>query len=106
MARLRQPWGKFLTKNESPEQPIDFEASFSRLEEILERLNSGNVSLDDSLKLYEEADKLILACNRRLTQAERRIEMLMKNRSGELSLGSDQHPLTQDFVPPSSSASS
>ncbi len=76
---------------------ISFEASFSRLEEILERMNSGAVSLDESLRLYEEADKLINVCNRRLTEAERRIEVLIKNRQGEVTLGSDQRPMTQEF---------
>lgn len=72
-----------------------FESSFARLEEILEKLNSGSVSLDESLKLYEEADQLIISCNKRLTEAERKIEVLMKNRNGELVLGSDEKPQTQ-----------
>lgn len=74
---------------------MTFEASFARLEEILERLNSGNVSLDESLKLYEEADKLIITCSKRLNEAERKIEVLMKNRNGELTLGADEKPLMQ-----------
>jgi exodeoxyribonuclease VII small subunit len=76
---------------------ISFEAAFIRLEEILEKLNSSAVTLDESLQLYEEADKLILICNKRLTDAERKIETLVRNRNGELVLGSDQKPATQDF---------
>lgn len=76
---------------------ISFEEAFTRLEQILEKLNSGNISLDDSLKLYEEADRLIHECNKRLTDAERKIEILIKNRSGDAAMGSDQKPLTQDF---------
>ncbi len=72
-----------------------FEASFARLEEILEKLNSGNVSLDESLKLYEEADQLIVTCSKRLNEAERRIEVLMKNRNGELVLGPDSKPMCE-----------
>lgn len=89
------------TKN--PELPSEksFESAFTRLEEILERMNSGTISLDDSLKLYEEADALIGTCNKRLTDAERKIEILIKNRSGELTLGADQKPLLQDFTIPS-----
>lgn len=80
---------------------MSFEASFHRLEEILEKMNSSSVSLDDSLKLYEEADKLITICSKRLNDAERKIETLIKNRSsGELILGSDQKPSTQDFSIP------
>jgi exodeoxyribonuclease VII small subunit len=85
-----------VSKEENPE--ISFEASFHRLEEILEKMNSSSVSLDESLHLYEEADKLIAICSKRLTDAERKIEQLIKNRTtGELVLGGDQKPLTQDF---------
>ncbi len=75
--------------------PLSFEAAFGRLEEILEKLNSGTISLDDSLKLYEEADHLILTCSKRLNDAERKIEILVKNRNGELTFGNDDRPLTQ-----------
>lgn len=90
-------------KTPGPSSEQTFESSFSRLEEILERMNSGTVSLDESLKLYEEADALIAMCNKRLTDAERKIETLIKNRSGELALGPDQKPLVQDFNLPSGS---
>jgi exodeoxyribonuclease VII small subunit len=76
-----------------------FEAAFTRLEEILEKLNSGNVSLDESLKLYEEADKLITHCGRRLNDAERKIEALVKQRDGELSIGEDGQPISEPFSP-------
>jgi len=66
--------------NEEKKENINFEQSFKRLEEILERMNSGNVSLDESLKLYEEADKLIGSCSIQLNQAEAKIEKLIKNR--------------------------
>ena len=62
--------------------PLSFEAAFARLEEILERLNAGTITLDDSLKLYEEADQLIAICSKRLNDAERKIEILVKNRNG------------------------
>jgi exodeoxyribonuclease VII small subunit len=84
---------------------IPFETAFSRLEEILEKMNEGSASLDDSLKLYEEADKLIISCNKRLTQAEQKIETLIKNRNGEVSFDENQEPQTQPFTPPASSNS-
>ena len=74
-----------------------FETAFARLEEILERMNSGEATLDESLRLYEEADKLITNCSKMLNEAERKIETLVKNRNGELNMGSDQKPITQDF---------
>lgn len=76
---------------------ITFESAFERLEIILEQMNNGTVSLDDSLKLYEEADRLINICSKRLNEAERRIEVLSKNRSGDINLGVDNKPLTQEY---------
>ena len=76
---------------------LSFEEAFARLEVILEKLNAGTISLDDSLALYQEADQLIAICNKRLTDAERKIEMLVKNRNGDLSMGSDERPITQEF---------
>lgn len=85
--------------NENQTPNGNFEEAFKRLEQILERMNSGAVGLDESLKLYEEADKLITNCSKRLNEAERKIEMLIKNRNGELALNQNQQPLTQEFPP-------
>ncbi len=74
-----------------------FEKSFERLEQILEGLNSGKASLEESLTLYEEADKLILSCHKKLNDAEKKIEILMKNREGMLQIGPDNKPQTQNF---------
>lgn len=79
---------------------LSFEEAFQRLEKILELINSGTLSLEESLTLYEEADTLILSCNKKLSDAEKRVEILMKNRQGELVLGSDQKPLVQEYVAP------
>lgn len=79
------------------EKEPDFERSFARLEEILARMNSGKISLDESLKLYEEADKLITTCTGRLNEAEVRIETLIKNRSGEIAEDAEGQPLTAPF---------
>ena len=82
-------------------QETNFETRFHRLEEILEKMNSGETSLDEALNLYEEADQLISFCTKRLNEAEKRVEMLIKNRAtGELTLGSDQKPIVQEFIPP------
>ena len=78
--------------------PLSFEAAYARLEEILEKMNSGKVSLEDSLKLYEEADKLINSCGKRLTEAEKKIEVLVKNRDMELQVDEQGRPLTQPFA--------
>ena len=76
-----------------------FETAYKRLEEILELMNSGKLSLEDSLSLYEEADRLIAACSLRLSEAETRIEVLIKNRNGEIALNEQQKPMLQEFQP-------
>ena len=58
-----------------------FEKAFDRLEEILQKMNEGKISLDTSLKLFEEANSLITKCNDRLVKAEQKIEILIKNRA-------------------------
>jgi exodeoxyribonuclease VII small subunit len=78
--------------------PLSFEAAYARLEEILEKMNSGKVSLEDSLKLYEEADSLITWCSKRLAEAEKKIEVLVKNRDAELTLDVQGRPQTQPFA--------
>lgn len=96
--------------NTTPETKSErsFEEAFVRLEQILEKMNSGSVSLDESLKLYEEADQLITLCSKRLNDAEKKIEMLVKTRNGEAVLGPDQQPTTQEFpyLPPRGGAKS
>ena len=79
------------------EKSLSFEAAYARLEEILEKMNSGKVSLEDSLKLYEEADQLINWCSKRLTEAEKKIETLIKSRDGELLMDEQGRPQTQPF---------
>lgn len=83
------------------ENALSFETAYARLEEILEKMNSGKVALEDSLKLYEEADKLIVWCSKRLNDAEKKIEMLVKNREGDVAMDQSGRPQTQPFAPQS-----
>jgi exodeoxyribonuclease VII small subunit len=54
-----------------------YEDSLDRLEEIVQRLESGQLSLDESLRLFEEGTHLTKVCQKRLTEAELRIEKLV-----------------------------
>lgn len=63
--------------------PFTFETAFARLEEILEKMNSGKVSLEESLKLFEEAQGLMKTCSEKLSSAEQKIETLLKQKDGE-----------------------
>lgn len=73
--------------------------AYKRLEEILEHLNIGEVALEKSLELYEEADNLITICNQKLHFAEQKIQTLIKNRNGTFSLNSDGQPQVEKFEP-------
>jgi exodeoxyribonuclease VII small subunit len=61
----------------------DFEASLKRLEEIVKKLEGGELSLDSALELFEEGIKLSRFCHTKLEQAERRVEILLKGSSGQ-----------------------
>lgn len=63
-----------------------FEASLSELEAVVKQLESGDLPLEESLKLFEDGVKLSRECRERLTSAERRIEILMKDSEGNLVL--------------------
>ena len=62
----------------------DFETALKRLEEIVKKLEGGDQSLDSALQLFEEGIKLSRFCHSKLEQAERRVEILLKNESGQL----------------------
>lgn len=71
-----------LKKGRMSETP-DFETALKRLEEIVKKLENGELSLDSALELFEEGIKLSRFCHTKLEQAERRVEILLKNNSGQ-----------------------
>lgn len=78
------------------QETLSFEKTFERLEQILHTMNSGKTPLEESLKLFEEAEKLIGNCNAKLSSAEKRIEQLIKNK-GEVALDSAGQPKVELF---------
>lgn len=73
---------------------LSFEQAFHRLEEILERMNAPDVTLEESLKLFEEANGLLIHSQKKLQDAEKRIEVLVRNRQGELAVDEKGNPIT------------
>jgi len=69
--------------SETPEAAPDFETALKRLEEIVKKLEGGELTLDSSLELFEEGIQLSRLCHVKLGQAERRVEILLKNSDGE-----------------------
>ena len=63
---------------------IKFEDALGRLEQIVDQLESGDLALESSLKVYEEGVALARRCAKYLEEAEKRIELLTKDESGLL----------------------
>ena len=61
-----------------------FEVSLKKLEEIVKKLENGSLSLEDSLKAFEEGVKHAAFCSGKLDDAERRVEVLLKQKDGSL----------------------
>lgn len=55
-----------------------FEEALGRLEDIVKRMEAGDMTLEESLKAFEEGIKLARLCSRKLDEAERRVEILLK----------------------------
>jgi exodeoxyribonuclease VII small subunit len=70
-------------KTEAPKKP-EFERSLARLEEVVRRLESPQLSLDDAMKLFEEGVALSRECQKQLEEAEGRVEILLKKADGKL----------------------
>jgi exodeoxyribonuclease VII small subunit len=61
-----------------------FEESLKKLETIVEQMEKGDLSLEDSLKLFEEGVALSATCKKELDAAEGKVQMLIKQRDGSL----------------------
>ena len=68
-------------KNNEP-QVKSFETSLEALEEIVHKLEQGDLALEESLVLFEQGIRLSRECQERLSQAERRIELLLRDQQG------------------------
>ncbi|PZN26940.1 MAG: exodeoxyribonuclease VII small subunit [Proteobacteria bacterium] len=69
----------------SPEEPTpapDFERSLAELEAIVEKLEHGELSLDESLRQFERGVALTRACQEALKQAEQKVEILLRKADG------------------------
>ena len=75
-----------------------FEAALTRLEQIVQRLEKGELPLEESLVLYEEGIKLSRLCHAKLEEAEGKIEQLVKDARGELVRDAQGRPKTKPFA--------
>jgi len=61
-----------------------FEEAIKKLEAIVEKLEKEDLGLDESLKAFEEGVKLSRFCSNKLDEAERKVEILLRDEKGEL----------------------
>lgn len=60
------------------EKKINFEEELNHLKQIVNDIQSGNLSIDESLKLYEEGQKIIASLNEELKKAKEKVEKIIK----------------------------
>ena len=66
-----------------------FEESMTELEDIVTKLEAGDITLDASLELFEKGIKLAKTCQKKLDDAEKKVKILTTNEDGEM--------VTEDF---------
>ena len=91
-----------MTQDETP----TFEAALARLEQIVQRLEKGELALEESLVLYEEGVRLSRVCHAKLEEAEGKIEILLKDQRGGVLKDREGNARTQPFAKPEGDASS
>ena len=72
------------TKKTDGAKRVDFERSLARLEEVVKKLESPQLSLDEAMKLFEEGVELSQECQKQLENAESKVEILLKRADGKL----------------------
>jgi exodeoxyribonuclease VII small subunit len=70
-------------------RPNEFEKAFQNLEKIVQRLESEELPLDESLQLFEEGIRLSRFCHQRLEEVEKKIELILADAKGQ--------PVTEPF---------
>ena len=80
------------------EQARSFEASLEALEQIVRQLESGDLPLEKSLELFEQGIRLSRECQERLSQAERRIEVLLRDNQGRTVVTNYTAPQSENQV--------
>jgi exodeoxyribonuclease VII small subunit len=69
-------------KMESESKPLDFETAMRDLEQIVERLEHGDLPLEESLAAFERGVVLTRSCQTALREAEQKVEILLKKAGG------------------------
>ena len=81
-----------MTEASSEADQVDFEASLAELEALVERMERGELSLDDSLGAFERGIHLTRTCQRALADAEQRVRVLLERENGDVELAETEDP--------------
>jgi exodeoxyribonuclease VII small subunit len=73
-----------MARKDSPNKK--FETALEDLEQVVEHLDSGELSLEDSLAAFEKGVGLVRFCNEKLNEVEKKVELLVKDKDGKLQL--------------------
>ena len=65
---------------------VKFEEALKKLETVVSQLEGGDLSLEASLAKYEEGVKLVRLCQKKLGEARKRIEILVKTKEGKIKI--------------------
>ena len=71
-------------KKPEADKKYDFDKSIARLEDVVQKLETADLPLDDAMTLFEEGVKLAAECQKQLAEAEGRVEILIKKAAGKL----------------------
>lgn len=69
---------RFMKPGLESKQELPFEKSLEKLEGLVKRLESGELSLEDSVKAFEEGVQLAAHCGKKLDEAEKKVEILLQ----------------------------
>ena len=69
------------------QQNKKFEVALEDLEGVVEQLETGELALEESLAAFERGVGLVKYCNQKLTEVEKKVEMLVKDKEGKLQFG-------------------
>lgn len=67
---------------EEKQEELSFEAALTRLEEVLNALEHGDLPLEEAMRAFEEGARLVRFCHQKLDEVEKRVELLLKDETG------------------------
>lgn len=85
-------------KIEEPARLAEFESTLQQLEALVQKLERGDLSLDESLSVYEQGIAMSRSCQQALQAAEQKVSVL--SREAIAALGSDAHDASEQSAEP------